>query len=136
MEKQVKSKKRVNDYGEVFTSCKTVNEMLDTLPKEMFEIDKTFLEPTCGEGVFIIEILKRKFENCKRRNDYTIALNSVYGMELQKDNVEICIGNIVKLCDQYFKLSKYEHELINDHIIQADSMKIMKMLNDKQLKER
>ncbi len=127
---QVKSKDRVKNFGEVFTSKKTVNEMLNLLPKEMFKPSKTFLEPTCGEGVFILEILKRKFANCKKRNDYTIALGSVYGMELQEDNVKICIDNIINLCSEYFKPTKQEIELINNHIIQADSLKVMAMIKE------
>lgn len=131
---QVKSKDRVKNFGEVFTSTKTANEMLDLLPEDMFDIDKTFLEPCCGEGVFILEILKRKFKNCKSRKDYTIALSSVYGMELQEDNVKICIDNIINLCSEYFKPTKQEVELINNHIIQADSLKVMAMMSDNNLK--
>ena len=131
---QIKSKDRVRDFGEVFTSTQTVNEMLNLLPEETFQPEKTFLEPTCGEGVFILEILKRKFANCKKRKDYTVALSSVYGMELQADNVKICIDNIINLCTKYFKPTKVEIELINNHIIQADSLKILAMLNDENLK--
>ena len=130
-----KSKERIQKYGEVFTPLNIISQMLDTLPPKIFMPDKTFLEPTCGEGAFIVEILKRKFANCKKRKDYTVALQSVYGMELQADNVEICIQNIIDLCNLYFKLTKAEIEIINDHIIQADSLKVMKMLADKQLKD-
>ena len=54
-------KERIQKFGEVFTSVETVNQMLDMLPPETFKPERTFLEPCCGEGVFIIEILKRKF---------------------------------------------------------------------------
>lgn len=134
MEKLIKSKERVKDYAEVFTPTRIVNDMLDTLPKEVFAPDKTFLEPSCGEGAFILEILKRKFANCKNRKDYTTALGSVYGMELQEDNVKICINNIINLCSEYFKPTKKEIELINNHIIQADSLKVMSMMSDSSLK--
>lgn len=134
MVEQVKSKDRVKDFGEVFTPPHIINQMLDLLPEETFQPSKTFLEPTCGEGWMILEILKRKFANCKKRKDYTIALGSVYGMELQADNVQICIDNIVNLCEAYFKPTKAEIELINNHIIQADSLKIMAMFNDENLK--
>lgn len=130
----VKSKDRVQDFGEVFTPPHIINQMLDMLPEETFLPEKTFLEPTCGEGWMILEILKRKFANCEKRKDYTIALGSVYGMELQEDNVKICIDNIINLCTEYFKPTKAEIELINNHIIQADSLKIMAMLNDENLK--
>lgn len=133
--RQIKSKDRVQKHGEVFTAEREVKAMCDLLPPEMFGPEKTFLEPTCGEGVFIIEILKRKFANCKKRKDYTIALQSIYGMELQADNVDICIKNILDLCNKYFKPTKEEIQIINDHIIQADSLKVMKMLNDNNLKE-
>lgn len=133
--RQIKSKDRVQKHGEVFTAEREVKAMCDLLPPEMFEPEKTFLEPTCGEGVFIIEILKRKFANCKKRKDYTIALQSIYGMELQADNVDICIKNIIDLCNKYFNPTKKEIQIINDHIIQADSLKVMKMINDNNLKE-
>lgn len=61
-------------------------------------------------------------------------MSSVYGMELQEDNVEICIENIINLCSEYFKPTKQEIETINSHIIQADSLKVMAMMNDKNLK--
>ena len=131
----VKSKDRVQNFGEVFTPPHIINQMIDMLPQETFQPEKTFLEPTCGEGWFILEILKRKFANCKKRKDYTVALSSVYGMELQADNVQKSIENIIALCTEYFKPTKAEIQLINNHIIQADSLKIMAMLNDGNLKD-
>lgn len=132
---QVKSKQRVKDFAEVFTNPREVNAMCDLIPNDVWEdISKTFLEPCCGEGVFILEILRRKFSRCKKRKDYTVALQSIYGMELQADNVEITKNNIIRLCEQYFKITKAEKEIINDHIIQADSLKIMKMMSEENLK--
>lgn len=132
--KQVKTKERIKDFGEVFTNEREVKAMCDLIPHDIWDkIDSTFLEPRCGEGAFVLEILKRKFANCKKRKDYAIALSSVYGMELQADNVQICIENIINLCSEYFKPTKQEIELINNHIIQADSLKIMAMMRDKNL---
>ena len=62
---QVKSKDRVRDFGEVFTKPETVRDMLDLLPPDVFMPEKTFLEPCCGEGVFLLEILRRKFAKCR-----------------------------------------------------------------------
>lgn len=107
--------------------------MCDALPLEAWEVDKTFLEPTCGDGVFVCEILRRKFANCKKRADYTTALKSVYAMEIQADNVAKTIENVTALCEQFIKLTKAEKQIINDHIIQADSLKVMRMMNDPQL---
>lgn len=128
---QVKSKQRVKDFAEVFTNSREVNAMCDLIPADVWEnIQSTFLEPCCGEGVFLLEILRRKFERCKTRKDYTVALKSIWGMELQADNVKITIQNIIMLCEKYFKITKTEKEIINAHIIQADSLKVMQMMSE------
>ncbi len=57
---QVKSKKRVTDHGEVFTNQREVNAMLDLVKHETERIDSRFLEPACGNGNFLAEVLKRK----------------------------------------------------------------------------
>ena len=59
MEKQIKSKKRVADHGEVFTAEREVNAMLDLVKNETERIDSRFLEPACGDGNFLVEILKQ-----------------------------------------------------------------------------
>ena len=60
IEKQVKSKKRVADHGEVFTNQREVNAMLDLVKHETERIESTFLEPACGNGNFLAEVLSRK----------------------------------------------------------------------------
>lgn len=109
----------------------TVREMLDTLEAQgpdIFDPARTFLEPTCGDGAFVVEILRRKFERCQRPADYRTAIESVYGMELQAENVRACIRNVIELCYRYFRPTKADLQIINDHIIQCDSLKIMKLL--------
>ena len=97
---------------------------------EAFAVSSTYLEPTCGEGVFVLEILRRKFKNCRKRVDYTESLRSVYAMELLPDNVKKTIGNVTALCCEYFKPTREEMQIINDHVIQADALKVMRMIND------
>lgn len=129
---QIKSKQRVKDYAEVFTAQREVDAMCDLIPNEMYsQLERTFLEPACGEGVFILEVLRRKFKHCKTRKDYKIALSSVWGMDIQADNVQITIDNIIKMCKSEFglTLNKDEIKIVNDRIIQADSLKIMNMIN-------
>ena len=126
--------KRIKKYGEVFTPQWVVDKMCDELEKEnpdCWEPHKTFLEPSCGEGIFILEILRRKFTKCKSRKDYTVSLESIYGFEIQADNVAITIQNIIILCEKYFKPTQKEIGIINDHIIQCDALKVMKLLNQK-----
>jgi type I restriction-modification system DNA methylase subunit len=60
MTKQVKSKKRVAEHGEVFTAEREVKAMCDLVKQETERIDSRFLEPACGNGNFLAEILSRK----------------------------------------------------------------------------
>lgn len=127
---QTKSKRRVQEFGEVFTAQREVNAMCDLIPAEMYEPERTWLEPACGEGVFLLEVLRRKFARCKKRADYSTALRSVYGIDLQGDNVEITIANLTELAKKHYKPSKDDLEVLRDHIIQGDGIKIMKLLGE------
>ena len=129
---------KIRQFGEVFTPLPTVREMLDTLEASdptVFDPARTFLEPACGDGAFVVEILRRKFERCRTRKDFTVALESVYGFEIQDENVRACIRNVTELCYSYFRPTKQELQIINDHIIQCDGLKVMQMIermNDKE----
>ena len=125
---QIKSRRRVQDYGEVFTADREVKAMCDMLPPEMYQPEKTFLEPAVGEGVFLLEILRRKFANCHKREDYSTALASVWGIDIQTDNVQKTIDNILELCREYFNPTKKDVETLTMHIMQGDSVKIMNMI--------
>ena len=79
---------RVKSTGEVFTPTELVNEVLDQLPRELFtDPTKTYLEPSCGDGQFLGEILIRKIEN---GSTFEQALGTIYGVDLMEDNVELC----------------------------------------------
>ena len=95
----IKSKKRVADHGEVFTSEREVNAMLDLVKQETERIDSRFLEPACGDGNFLSEILRRKLKIVKSKyaksqlefeRFATTAISSIYGVDILKDNVEAC----------------------------------------------
>ena len=62
VDKQIKSKERVADHGEVYTAEREVNAMLDLVKQETERIESRFLEPACGDGNFLAEILRRKLE--------------------------------------------------------------------------
>jgi hypothetical protein len=96
---QVKSKKRVADHGEVFTNEREVNAMLDLVKHETERIDSRFLEPACGNGNFLVEVLRRKLFEVERRYKSSqleferysiIAVGSIYGIDLMMDNVIEC----------------------------------------------
>lgn len=117
--KQVKSRQRVTDYAEVFTSEREVNSMLDLVKQETERIDSRFLEPACGTGNFLVEILKRKLavvENRYSKNQleyerYSItALSSIYGVELLTDNVQTCRYRLLGIFTHYY-LNNYKKEI-------------------------
>lgn len=100
-EKLIKSKQRVKDFAEVFTPQHIVKDMCDLVPQEMWTtVETTFLEPACGTGNFLAEILSRKFRLCKDWQEGLKALNSVYGIDIQADNVE---ETKIRLFDMYIK---------------------------------
>ena len=112
MEKQIKSKKRVADHGEVFTAEREVNAMLDLVKQETERIDSRFLEPACGDGNFLAEILRRKLAEVRRKYrkspfDYeknaVLAISSVYGVDLMMDNVLACRERLFKIWDKEYK---------------------------------
>ena len=88
MSNQIKSKKRVKEFAEVFTPDFIVKDMCDLIPAEIWErIDSTFLEPACGNGNFLVEIYSRKLQRCKNEVDGLKALNSIFGIDILADNV-------------------------------------------------
>jgi hypothetical protein len=79
-----KSKARVKELGEVFTPAALVSEMLDKLPPDCWLPEKTFLEPSCGTGNFLVQVLERKLA---RGHPPLQALATIYGVDIMKDNV-------------------------------------------------
>ena len=111
MEKQVKSKKRVADHGEVFTAEREVNAMLDLVKHETERIESTFLEPACGNGNFLAEILRRKLavvDQYKRfPSDWErysmVAMMSIYGVDILSDNVAECRERLYGIWETAYK---------------------------------
>lgn len=111
MEKQVISKKRVADHGEVFTNEREVNAMLDLVKQETERIESRFLEPACGTGNFLAEVLERKLRvvetrYSKSRIEYeryaVLAVSSVYGIDILEDNVLECRKRLFDIVDQKY----------------------------------
>ena len=79
---------RVKATQEVFTPTPMVQELLDKFPIEVFaDHDQTFIDPTCGDGQFLGEVLIRKIEN---GSTFEQAISTIYGVDLMEDNVELC----------------------------------------------
>lgn len=79
---------RLKKTSECFTPTQLVQEILDKLDQESFkDPTKTFLDPSCGDGQFLSEVLIRKLEN---GIDFETALSTIYGVDLMQDNVDLC----------------------------------------------
>lgn len=136
---QIKSEERVREHGEVFTNPREVKAMLDLIPN--ITIDMTFLEPTCGNGNFVVEIIKRKFDLCKKHDDFIVALTSVYAIDIMADNIQECKNRVLELYKTIVPKKVQNHcpekgiklvECILDtHIFQGNSLAIMQLLDDK-----
>jgi len=83
-----RDKLRIKATGEVFTPTPLVQEILNKLPQNLFvDPTKTFIDPACGDGQFLSEVLIRKLEN---GIDFETALSTIYGVDLMQDNVDLC----------------------------------------------
>ena len=107
----IKSKKRISEYGEVFTSEREVKAMLNLVEHETQRIDSRFFEPACGDGNFLIDVLKRKLKMVevrysKNQSDFEkysfLAVSSIYGLDLLEDNVEACRLRLLKYFEEIY----------------------------------
>lgn len=109
----VKSKQRVADHGEVFTPQWMVEAMLDLVKGETERIDSRFLEPACGSGNFLMQVLRRKLaavelkyakSDFEKRHFALYGLMCIYGVELLPDNIAECRDNLLAIFAEYLRL--------------------------------
>lgn len=152
LKKQIKSRERVAERGEVFTAEREVNAMLDLVKQETERIDSRFLEPACGNGNFLVEILRRKLEVINRQYkkqlselelQTTIALSSIYGVDIMKDNVEECCQRLLDIVYKWYlevhpqqkapsqKLSDTWSYLLHRNILWGDALTLREPVGNK-----
>jgi len=111
----IKSKKRVADHGEVFTPKWLVDAMLDLVKDEAERIDSRVLEPACGSGNFLVQVLQRKLASVElkfgkstfeRRHYALLGLMCCYGIELLADNIAECQANMLGVFADYLGLGE------------------------------
>jgi type I restriction-modification system DNA methylase subunit len=108
-----RDKLRVKATGEVFTPTALVQEILDKLDPALFQDStKTFIDPSCGDGQFLSEVLIRKVEN---GIDFETALSTIYGVDLMQDNVDLCRERL--LCGQ-----DHLRHIVEKNIVCADAL--------------
>lgn len=95
----------------MFTNQREVNAMLDLVKQETERIDSRFLEPACGDGNFLAEILKRKLDVCSSKygNSHAdwekysvIAVSSIYGVDIMEDNAKDCRQRLYEIWDKAY----------------------------------
>ena len=141
MARSVNNRQRIIDHGEVFTPPGLVNDMLDLVAHECERIDSRFLEPACGDGKFLAEVLRRKLLTVSKRNaqnrdkwerDAILAVCSLYGIDLLADNIAACRERLLKvvsdahaarfkapLPDDAARASAY---ILSKNIVQGDAL--------------
>lgn len=131
----MENKKRIKDYGEVFTQKREVDSILNLVKNETLNLESRFLEPACGDGNFLVEILSRKISilNSRFKKDKIdfernsiIALSSLYGIDILSDNIEKLN---IRLLDIFIK--NYQD---NFGEINPDFLKSIKYILKKNLK--
>jgi hypothetical protein len=141
MARSVNKRQRVIDHGEVFTPPGLVNDMLDLVAHECERIESRFLEPACGDGNFLAEVLRRKLLTVDKRHalnrdkwerDAILAVSSLYGIDLLADNIAACRERLLKvvsdahaarfkapLPDDAARASAY---ILSKNIVQGDAL--------------
>ena len=132
VEQLVISRQRVTDHGEVYTSKREVNAMLDLVSSEAERIDSRFLEPACGTGNFLSEILQRKLNIVKARYSKSqleferyaiLAITSIYGIDILEDNVQQCRSRLLEIF-------RTEYESVYKQNANPDCLKSAKFILD------
>ena len=133
----VKSRQRVADHGEVFTPSWIVNDMLDLVKHESVRIESRFLESACGEGNFLKNVLERKLSTVSSKYGKSefetkhyalLALMSIYGIELLKDNVEYCREGLLSVFAKFLEIDEENKSyqaaanVLKVNIIQGDAL--------------
>jgi len=133
----IKSKQRVADHGEVFTPAWLVEAMLDLVKDETERIDSRFLEPACGDGNFLVPILRSKLaavelkygKSAFERQHYALlGLMCIYGIELLTDNISECHNNLIGIFADYLNLGEADNlyraavYVLSQNLIHGDAL--------------
>lgn len=133
----IRTRQRVADHGEVFTPAWLVEAMLDLVRGESERIDSRLLEPACGSGNFLIQVLRRKLAAVERkfsksgfeRTHYALlALMCIYGIELLPDNVAECRANLLEILAEYLHIEETDDRyraasyVLSRNLVHADAL--------------
>ena len=127
--------------------------MLDLVKPETERIDSRFLEPACGSGNFIVQILKRKLaavelkfgkSDFERQHYALLGLMCIYGIELLADNISECRANVLEVFADYLKLDETDDlyraatHVLSTNLVHGDAltMRTISDMGDQPVKDR
>lgn len=135
----VRSRQRVADHGEVFTPPWMVEAMLDLVKGETERIDSRFLEPACGNGNFLVQVLRRKLAaveqrygraEFERRHYALLGVMCIYGIELLADNIAECRTNLLEILAEYLDLGEGDdlfraaYDVLGLNLVHGDTLEM------------
>lgn len=112
-------KARQKKTAEVFSPPQLVNDMLDALPKEVWQAGKTFCDFACGNGEFLTRIFVRKIE---KGQSPLQALKTIYGVDIIKENVNECRAKLLKIVEQTEELTPEHVEAVVRNVVRDNSL--------------
>ncbi len=140
----VKSRQRIADHGEVFTPTWVVESMLELVKDEVERVDSRFLEPACGSGNFLVEVLRRKLaavelrfgkSEFEKRHYALLALMCIYGIELLDDNIAECRDNLLEIFVAYLGIERSDDlyraagYVLSQNLIHGDALTMRTILD-------
>ena len=137
MRRMIKSKDRVKNQGEVFTPAHIVKDMLDMVGDDISDKTKRILEPACGDGNFLVDILQRRLDRIPRKLkiddrefEVLIILSNIYGIDIMQDNVIEARSRLFGIVNTFFSEEKNSaafliaaNTIIEKNTIRGDSLK-------------
>lgn len=141
----VRSTQRVADHGEVFTPAWLVEAMLDLVREETERIDSRFLEPACGSGNFLVQVLRRKLASVEvrfgrsdfeKRHYALLGLMCIYGIELLDDNIAECRDNLLEIfvshlnLDESDDLNRAAAHVLSQNLVHGDALTMRTRLGE------
>ena len=86
--------------------------MLDLVKEETERIESRFLEPACGNGNFLAEVVNRKLSVIDKRYNKSqleweryavVAFSSIYGVDILEDNAQECRDRLFNLFEERYR---------------------------------
>ena len=108
-----KREKRRKEVAEVFTPDELVKKMLDKLPAITWKEGKTFIDPCCGNGNFLVHVLQRKI---KKGHSPIEALRTIYGLDIMRDNIRECRLRLLNVINKYEKVTKEHVKIVFQNV--------------------